>query len=239
MVSRAAARDSGGFQVFSLGASADIAEEGVKFASPVNGDRMFLTPKISMQIQRVLNADVAMVFDDCTSYPATHDEAARSMRMSLRWARRSREEFDRLENPNALFGIVQGGMFEDLRDGSRAGLEAIGFDGYAIGGLSVGEPKADMQRTLERVAPRLPANGPRYLMGARLRTSSTRWRKAWICSIACFPRATRGMAGCSPGSATSRSAMPGIAKTRALWTGPAAATPAGTSRAPICITCSG
>jgi queuine tRNA-ribosyltransferase len=157
--------DSGGFQVFSLGASAKIAEEGVRFASPVNGDKLLLTPEISMQVQRVLNSDIAMIFDDCTPYPATHDKAAQSMRMSLRWARRSREEFDRLENPNALFGIVQGGMYEDLRGESRAGLEAIGFDGYAIGGLSVGEPKAAMQRTLEHVAPHLPAQRPRYLMG--------------------------------------------------------------------------
>jgi queuine tRNA-ribosyltransferase len=157
--------DSGGFQVFSLGASAKISEEGVRFASPINGDKLLLTPEISMQIQRVLNSDIAMIFDDCTPYPATHDEAARSMRMSLRWARRSRDEFDRLENPNALFGIVQGGMYEDLRNESRVGLEAIGFDGYAIGGLSVGEPKADMRRTLEHVVPQLPAAKPRYLMG--------------------------------------------------------------------------
>jgi len=157
--------DSGGFQVFSLGAMRKIAEDGVRFASPVNGDKLFLTPEISMQIQTTLNSDIAMIFDDCTPYPATHDEAAASMRMSLRWARRSREEFDRLGNPNALFGIVQGGMYEDLREESRAGLEAIGFDGYAIGGLSVGEPKADMQRTLEHVCPRLPADRPRYLMG--------------------------------------------------------------------------
>ena len=157
--------DSGGFQVFSLGAMRKIAEEGVGFASPVNGDKLFLTPEISMQIQRVLNSDIAMIFDDCTPYPATHEAAAASMRMSLRWARRSREEFDRLANPNALFGIVQGGMYEDLRDESRAGLEAIGFAGYAIGGLSVGEPKPDMRRTLEHVAPRLPADKPRYLMG--------------------------------------------------------------------------
>jgi queuine tRNA-ribosyltransferase len=157
--------DSGGFQVFSLGATRKIAEEGVKFASPINGDKLLLTPEISMRIQRVLNSDIAMIFDDCTPYPATHDEAAQSMRMSLRWARRSREGFDLLENPNALFGIVQGGMYEDLREESRAGLEAIGFDGYAIGGLSVGEPKADMQRTLEHIAPQLPAARPRYLMG--------------------------------------------------------------------------
>ena len=157
--------DSGGFQVFSLGAMRKITEEGVNFASPVNGDKMFLTPEISMHIQRVLNSDIAMIFDDCTAYPATLDEAARSMRMSLRWARRSRLEFDRLDNPNALFGIVQGGMYDDLREESRVGLEDIGFDGYAIGGLSVGEPKADMRRTLEHIVPRLPAASPRYLMG--------------------------------------------------------------------------
>ena len=157
--------DSGGFQVWSLGAMRTISEEGVRFASPVNGDKLFLTPEISMQIQRVLDSDIAMIFDECTPYPAPHDEAARSMRMSLRWAQRSRDEFDRLENPNALFGIVQGGMYEDLREESRAGLEAIGFDGYAIGGLSVGEPKPDMQRTLQYIAPRLPAARPRYLMG--------------------------------------------------------------------------
>ncbi len=157
--------DSGGFQVFSLGAMRKIIEDGVHFASPVNGDKMFLTPEISMQVQHVLNSDIAMIFDDCTPYPATRDEAAQSMRMSLRWARRSRDEFDRLANPNALFGIVQGGMYEDLREESRAGLVEIGFDGYAIGGLSVGEPKPDMQRTLEHVAPQLPATHPRYLMG--------------------------------------------------------------------------
>jgi queuine tRNA-ribosyltransferase len=166
--------DSGGFQVFSLGALRKISEEGVKFASPVNGDKLFLTPEESMRIQRVLNSDVAMIFDECTPYqigdgpaarPATEKEAADSMRLSLRWARRSRDAFDRLENPNALFGIVQGGMFEHLRDESAAGLADIGFHGYAIGGLSVGEPKPDMLRVLRHVAPRLPAALPRYLMG--------------------------------------------------------------------------
>jgi queuine tRNA-ribosyltransferase len=166
--------DSGGFQVFSLGALRKISEEGVRFASPVNGDRLFLTPEESMRIQRVLNSDVAMIFDECTPYqvgdgpaarPATEREAADSMRLSLRWARRSRDAFDRLENPNALFGIVQGGMFEHLRDESAAGLVDIGFHGYAIGGLSVGEPKPDMLRVLRHVAPRLPAALPRYLMG--------------------------------------------------------------------------
>ncbi len=157
--------DSGGFQVWSLGALRKIDEAGVTFASPVNGDKLLLTPEISMQMQRALDADVAMVFDECTPYPATRGDAARSMELSLRWARRSRAEFDTLANPNALFGIVQGGMHEDLRDESLAGLEAIGFDGYAIGGLSVGEPKTDMLRVLDHIAPRLPPVRPRYLMG--------------------------------------------------------------------------
>ena len=162
--------DSGGFQVFSLGAMRKITEEGVKFASPINGDKLFLSPEISMQIQRSLNSDIVMQFDECTPYEidgraATSEEAAQSMRMSLRWARRSRNEFDAQENPNALFGIVQGGMFEDLRDESLAGLNEIGFDGIAIGGLSVGEPKEDMMRVLQHIGPRLPAQKPHYLMG--------------------------------------------------------------------------
>ncbi|VVE00360.1 queuine tRNA-ribosyltransferase [Pandoraea aquatica] len=162
--------DSGGFQVFSLGELRKISEEGVKFASPVNGDRLFLSPEISMQIQHVLNSDIVMQFDECTPYeidgrPATEVEAGQSMRMSLRWAKRSIDEFNRLENPNALFGIVQGGMYEHLRDESLAGLSELDFHGYAIGGLSVGEPKEDMMRVLEHVAPRLPANKPHYLMG--------------------------------------------------------------------------
>ena len=157
--------DSGGFQVFSLGALRKISEEGVKFASPVNGDKLFLTPEESMRIQRVLNSDIVMIFDECTPFPATEQQAADSMRLSLRWGKRSRVEFDRLENPNALFGIVQGGMFEHLRDESIAGLTDIGFHGYAIGGLSVGEPKEEMLRVLDHVAPRLPTDKPRYLMG--------------------------------------------------------------------------
>jgi queuine tRNA-ribosyltransferase len=162
--------DSGGFQVFSLQGMRKISEEGVKFASPIDGARLFLTPEESMRIQTALNSDIAMVFDECTPYmvqdkPATTEEAARSMRMSLRWARRSRDAFDALGNPNALFGIVQGGMFESLRDESLVGLEDIGFQGYAIGGLSVGEPKEDMLRILKHVAPKLPAHAPRYLMG--------------------------------------------------------------------------
>ncbi len=155
--------DSGGFQVFSLGAMRRITEEGVRFASPVNGDKLFLTPEESMRIQRVLNSDVVMVFDECTPFPATEREAADSMRLSLRWADRSKRAH--AGNPNALFGIVQGGMYKALRDESQAGLEQIGFDGYAIGGLSVGEPKADMMRILAHTTPRLPADRPRYLMG--------------------------------------------------------------------------
>ena len=162
--------DSGGFQVFSLGEMRKITEEGVHFASPINGDKLFLSPEVSMQIQRVLNSDIVMQFDECTPYeidgrPATEDDAAKSMRMSLRWAKRSRNEFDREENPNALFGIVQGGMFERLRDESLAGLMELDFHGIAIGGLSVGEPKEDMLRILDHVGPRLPADKPHYLMG--------------------------------------------------------------------------
>ena len=157
--------DSGGFQVFSLGALRKISEEGVKFSSPHDGAKLFLSPEISMQIQKTLNSDIVMIFDECTPYPASHEEAAKSMRLSMRWARRSRDEHDKLENTNALFGIVQGGMYEDLRDESIAGLCDIGFDGMAIGGLSVGEPKADMARVLAHTAPRLPVHKPRYLMG--------------------------------------------------------------------------
>ena len=155
--------DSGGFQVFSLGELRKISEEGVSFRSPVNGDLCFLSPEESMRIQRTLNSDVVMIFDECTPYPADEREAAASMRLSLRWAQRSKRAHE--GNGNALFGIVQGGMHEALRDESLAGLNEIGFDGYAIGGLSVGEPKADMQRILRHTAPQLPAAAPRYLMG--------------------------------------------------------------------------
>jgi len=155
--------DSGGFQVWSLGALRKISEQGVKFRSPINGDSCFLTPEESMRIQRVLNSDIVMIFDECTPYPATKEEAADSMRLSLRWAQRSKQAHQ--GNPNALFGIVQGGMYEDLRDESLAGLMHIGFDGYAIGGLSVGEPKDDMLRILQHTAPQMPADKPRYLMG--------------------------------------------------------------------------
>ncbi len=155
--------DSGGFQVFSLGEMRKISEDGVKFQSPVNGDACFLTPEESMRIQRVLNSDIVMVFDECTPYPADFEQARDSMELSLRWAQRSK--LAHAGNSNALFGIVQGGMHEDLRDRSLAGLAAIGFDGYAIGGLSVGEPKSDMKRILHHTAPRLPVDKPRYLMG--------------------------------------------------------------------------
>ena len=157
--------DSCGFQVFSLGALRKISEEGVRFSSPINGDKLFLTPEISMQIQHTLNSDVVMIFDECTPYPASFDEAAKSMRLSLRWAQRSHDEHQRLNNSNALFGIVQGGMHESLRDESIAGLCDIGFDGMAIGGLSVGEPKDEMARILAHTTPRLPQDKPRYLMG--------------------------------------------------------------------------
>ncbi|MDY7545411.1 tRNA guanosine(34) transglycosylase Tgt [Glaciimonas sp. CA11.2] len=162
--------DSGGFQVFSLGAMRKITEEGVKFSSPINGDKLFLSPEVSMQIQKVLNSDIVMQFDECTPYeidgrPATQVEAAESMRMSLRWAKRSQDEFIGGENSNALFGIVQGGMFEHLRDESLAGLSELDFHGVAIGGLSVGEPKEEMMRVLEHIGPKLPANKPHYLMG--------------------------------------------------------------------------
>ncbi|WP_047541213.1 tRNA guanosine(34) transglycosylase Tgt [Methylotenera versatilis] len=196
--------DSGGFQVWSLGAMRKISEEGVKFKSPINGDTCFLTPEESMRIQKVLNSDIVMIFDECTPYPATHKEASDSMQLSLRWAKRSKDAFDKLQgitideamrmqggkdetaqavhkarpavedaanaasvsnHTNALFGIIQGGMFEDLRDVSLNGLVDIDFDGFAIGGLSVGEPKEDMLRILAHTAPKMPQNKPRYLMG--------------------------------------------------------------------------
>ena len=160
---RAILTDSGGFQVFSLGEMRKISEEGVAFQSPINGDALFLTPEESMRIQRVLDADVAMVFDECTGFPATREVAEVSMQLSVRWAERSKKAH--AGNPNALFGIVQGGMHEDLRDASLDALTAIGFDGYAIGGVSVGEPKEDMERIVAHIAPRLPRAAPRYLMG--------------------------------------------------------------------------
>jgi queuine tRNA-ribosyltransferase len=155
--------DSGGFQVFSLGAMRKISEEGVAFASPINGDKLMLTPEESMRIQRALNSDIVMIFDECTPYPADFAVAGASMRLSLRWAERSKRAHE--GNSNALFGIVQGGMHSALREASLAGLVEIGFDGYAIGGLSVGEPKDVMLEVLRHTAPLLPAGSPRYLMG--------------------------------------------------------------------------
>ncbi len=162
--------DSGGFQVWSLGANAKVSEQGVAFQSPVNGDKLLLTPEVSMQVQHVLNSDVVMQFDECTAYEADgrvtgEAEARLSMQMSLRWAGRSRAEFERLGNANALFGIVQGGMFEHLREESVAGLAELDLPGYAIGGVSVGEPKEDMQRIVAHTPHRLPSDKPRYLMG--------------------------------------------------------------------------
>jgi queuine tRNA-ribosyltransferase len=154
--------DSGGFQVFSLGPLRRISEEGVHFASPINGDRLFLTPEESMRIQQVLNSDIAMVFDECTPYPATEAQAAASMQLSMRWAERSRRSF---QGKNLLFGIVQGGVYESLREESLARLVELQFDGYAIGGLAVGEPKEERSRILAHTAPRLPPDKPRYLMG--------------------------------------------------------------------------
>jgi queuine tRNA-ribosyltransferase len=155
--------DSGGFQVFSLGKMRKITEEGVRFSSPVNGEKIMLTPERSMEVQRSLNSDVVMIFDECTPYPATHKASKDSMELSLRWAQRSKDAHG--DSPNALFGIVQGGMYEDLREVSVTGLKAIEFDGYAIGGLSVGEPKEDMIRILDHTAPLIPKDKPRYLMG--------------------------------------------------------------------------
>jgi queuine tRNA-ribosyltransferase len=162
--------DSGGFQVFSLAHKRKLAEAGVTFASPVDGSRVFLSPEVSMQIQTVLDADIVMAFDECTPYlldgaPVSERVARESMELSLRWAARSRCAFDDLHNPNSLFGIVQGGVHEDLRQRSAAGLVQIGFAGYAVGGLAVGEPEAERNRALEFTVPLLPADRPRYLMG--------------------------------------------------------------------------
>lgn len=155
--------DSGGFQVFSLGALRKITEQGVTFKSPINGAKIFMGPEESMQVQRDLGADIVMIFDECTPYPATYQAAADSMRLSLRWARRSKQAH--ADNPAALFGIVQGGMYPPLRQESIQELAEMGFDGYAIGGLSVGEPKAEMLATLDAVHPMMPTDKPRYLMG--------------------------------------------------------------------------
>ncbi|MEY3510774.1 MAG: tRNA-guanine transglycosylase, partial [Pseudomonadota bacterium] len=162
--------DSGGFQVWSLGDMRKITEDGVTFASPVNGDKLFMSPEVSMQIQTNLNSDIVMQLDECTPYETkgqltTEAQARHSMEMSRRWAVRSKTELERLENPNALFGIVQGGMFEHLRQESLEALVEMDFPGYAIGGVSVGEPKEQMLQIMAHTPHRLPANKPRYLMG--------------------------------------------------------------------------
>lgn len=157
--------DSGGFQVFSLGAMRKITEEGVDFKSPIDGAKVFLSPEKSMQIQYSLNSDIVMQFDECTPYPATHDEAKKSLELSLRWGQRCVDEHNRLGSTNALFGIIQGSMYADLRQQSLDGLLKIGFDGYAIGGLSVGEPKDEMMDVLDYMPNAMPADKPRYLMG--------------------------------------------------------------------------
>ena len=162
--------DSGGFQVFSLSDLRRLSEEGVRFRSPVNGDEVTLTPERSIDVQHDLNADITMIFDECTPYPASERDAEQSMQLSLRWAQRCRQRFDELkdrepERGEALFGIVQGGMYDDLREASLAGLTALGFDGYAIGGLAVGEPQAERRGVLDALMPKMPIDAPRYLMG--------------------------------------------------------------------------
>ena len=155
--------DSGGFQVFSLGSIRKVSEKGVSFRSPIDGSSVFLDPETSMQVQKDLGADVVMIFDECTPYPASEQEAKISMELSLRWAERSKKAHG--DSPAALFGIIQGGMYENLRELSLAGLKKIEFDGYAIGGLSVGEPKEDMLRVLDKLTCKMPDKKPRYLMG--------------------------------------------------------------------------
>ncbi|MFP6776616.1 MAG: tRNA guanosine(34) transglycosylase Tgt [PS1 clade bacterium] len=157
--------DSGGFQVFSLGDMRKISEEGVQFQSPKDGSKIFMGPEESIRIQKKLGSDIVMIFDECTPYPATKDIVDKSMQLSLRWATRSKDEHDRLNNNNAIFGIVQGGMHKDLRIHSLEGLQEIGFDGFAIGGLSVGEPKEEMLKVLDYLPNKMPTDKPRYLMG--------------------------------------------------------------------------
>jgi len=155
--------DSGGFQVFSLDEMRKITEKGVHFRSPVDGRKVFMGPEESMQVQRQLGSDIVMIFDECTPFPATEKEARTSMELSMRWAKRSKNAHG--DNPSALFGIIQGGMYKHLRDESLEGLVDIDFDGFAVGGLSVGEPKDDRERILEHIVPKMPNSKPRYLMG--------------------------------------------------------------------------
>ena len=169
--------DSGGFQVFSLPKLRQIEDRGVTFRSPVDGDKVFMGPEESIHVQRVLNSDIAMIFDDCTPYPATHEEAKCSMERSVSWARRSKRAHEGAAGN--LFGIIQGGMYPDLRENSLNSLTEIGFDGYAIGGLSVGEPKEEMNRILKYIAPAMPQNYPRYLMGVRHSAGHCVWGCLW------------------------------------------------------------
>ena len=200
--------DSGGFQVWSLGAMRKITEEGVTFASPVNGDKLFMSPEVSMQIQTTLNSDIVMQLDECTPYETkghitTEAEARVSMELSLRWAKRCQAEFTRLSNPNALFGIVQGGMFENLREESLAALVDMDFPGYAIGGVSVGEPKEEMLHIMGHTPHRLPANKPRYLMGVGTPEDLVQGVADGVDMFDCvMPRAMRATARCSRASAT-------------------------------------
>jgi len=238
--------DSGGFQVFSLQGMRKITEEGVRFASPIDGAKLFLTPEISMQIQTSLNSDVVMVFDECTPYKideeiATHEQAGASMRMSARWAQRSKDAFQEAGNPNALFGIVQGGMYEDLRDESLQRLVEIGFTGTRLAACRLANPRATCEGILADIrTPNLPHNRPRYLMGVGtpedLVQGVTEWW--WICSIASCQRGMRAMAGCLRKMATLRYAMPNTAMTPAHWMINANATPANIFHALTCTTCS-
>jgi queuine tRNA-ribosyltransferase len=227
--------DSGGFQVFSLGAMRKITEEGARFASPINGDKLMLTPEESMRIQRALNSDVVMVFDECTPYPATEQQARESMELSMRWAERSKRAHE--GNPNALFGIVQGSVFEPLREKSLDALKQIRFDGYAIGGLAVGEPAADRSRILQHVLPAMPPDKPRYLMGMGTPEDLIEAVQAGVDMFDCVlptRNARNGWLFTRSGDVKIRN----TATTRGRWTSPAAATAAGISRAPICTTCS-
>ena len=231
--------DSGGFQVFSLGAMRKVREDGVEFASPVNGDKLLLTPERSMEIQRALDSDVVMAFDECTAHPATRDETASSMELSMRWAARSKAAH--ADNRNALFGIVQGGMHEDLRDESTDALTSIGFDGYAIGGLSVGEPKPEMLRVLAHTAPRLPDDKPRYLMGVGtpedLVAGVVRGHRHVRLRAADAQRSQRLAVHALRRRPDPQRAPP--QRRRARRSRRAGATRAATSRAATCITCSG
>ena len=229
--------DSGGFQVFSLGAMRKISEEGVTFRSPVNGDKIFLSPEKAMQVQAELGSDICMAFDECTPYPADEVTARRSMELSMRWAKRSRDAHaEHNTGGAACFGIVQGGMHEHLRQESLAQLTSIGFDGYALGGLSVGEPHEEMLRILGHVAPVMPTDKPRYLMGVgRPKTLSRRCDVALTCSIASCPRAMAATGICLPPPAWLKFAIRYTKVTRHRWMPSVIVTPAPISVAPICI----